>query len=414
MKNGNEIRFERVRTGERLREFRETVAVGFLGGTIAPEVWADAFRPRIDMDAFDVAVDGRDIVGTFWAFDQTMTAVGGADVPTRGVSSVVVLPTHRRRGILTRFMRDCLRDAAEAGCAAATLVAAEYGIYGRFGFGPASRAAGFTVDVGAADLGDVGGADLRFASGAEYLAASELVHDAVRIPGKVSRPPRRGERLAGLALRDGPDTRRRVVLHRGDGPAGVVAYRAEEKWEGNLPRAEATVEELLGVDADAERTLWRFVASVDWVTTVHTGPRPVDDPLQDWASNPRGVVMRDLSDHVWLRPLDLPALFAARTYASAGRVVLDVTDPGWGDGPGPAHGRFAFESDGRTGRCVPSDEPAADLALDVTVLPRLWLSDDTLGRRVTVGDVRELTPGAAARADAMLQQSRRPWAVEGF
>ncbi len=52
---------------------------------------------------------------------------------------VGVLPTHRRRGVLTALMRDQLADCRARGEAAAYLWASEALIYPRFGYGLASR-----------------------------------------------------------------------------------------------------------------------------------------------------------------------------------------------------------------------------------------------------------------------------------
>ena len=61
---------------------------------------------------------------------------GGGDLPVSCLTQVTVLPTHTRRGHLTRLMRAQLEAAVEAGEAASLLIAAEWPIYGRFGYGP--------------------------------------------------------------------------------------------------------------------------------------------------------------------------------------------------------------------------------------------------------------------------------------
>ena len=62
----------------------------------------------------------------------------GAD-ERRGVTAVGVLPTHRRRGLLTALMRRQLDDVRAAGESVAALWASEPVIYGRFGYGLAAR-----------------------------------------------------------------------------------------------------------------------------------------------------------------------------------------------------------------------------------------------------------------------------------
>ena len=84
--------------------------------------------------------DGDEIVGGAGAYLFHTTVPGGAQVATAGVMAVGVLPTHRRRGVLTAIMQRQLVDAHERGEPIAMLYAAEGGIYGRFGYGLAALA----------------------------------------------------------------------------------------------------------------------------------------------------------------------------------------------------------------------------------------------------------------------------------
>ncbi|PWK83654.1 sterol carrier protein [Lentzea atacamensis] len=59
---------------------------------------------------------------------------------TAGITTVEVLPTHRRQGVLTEMMRFQLADLRERGEFLAVLLAAEWQIHGRFGYGPATFA----------------------------------------------------------------------------------------------------------------------------------------------------------------------------------------------------------------------------------------------------------------------------------
>ena len=84
------------------------------------------------------AWDGDRIVGGAGAFTYRLSVPGGS-IPAGGVTVVGVLPTHRRRGVLTAMMRAQLADSRARGEAAAYLWASEATIYGRFGYGLASR-----------------------------------------------------------------------------------------------------------------------------------------------------------------------------------------------------------------------------------------------------------------------------------
>jgi predicted acetyltransferase len=68
-------------------------------------------------------------------------------VGAEGITNVAVVLAWRRRGVLTRMMRVALDEAVARGRCLAALIAPEYRIYSRFGFGPATRAAACDIDV---------------------------------------------------------------------------------------------------------------------------------------------------------------------------------------------------------------------------------------------------------------------------
>src|SRR5688572_8291869 len=76
------------------------------------------------------------MVGVSRAISFDITVPGGS-VRAGGIADVGVLPTHRRRRVLTGMMTELLADVAERDEPVALLTASEGGIYGRFGFGVA-------------------------------------------------------------------------------------------------------------------------------------------------------------------------------------------------------------------------------------------------------------------------------------
>src|SRR5579864_5573063 len=103
--------------------------------------------------------DAGRIVATAAAHSLMLTVPGvpGAPgplpvVPAAGVTWVGVLPTHRRRGLLTQMMTCQLEDVAAGHEPLAILTASEAGIYGRFGYGPASYFQGIEIDAKRARL----------------------------------------------------------------------------------------------------------------------------------------------------------------------------------------------------------------------------------------------------------------------
>ena len=106
---------------------------------------AERFANWIEVDRMHAArADGK-IVGGAGAFTYRMSVPGGGSVSAGGVTVVGVLPTHRRRGVLTAMMKAQLEDCRARGDEVAYLWASEATIYGRFGYGLASR-------IGAVDL----------------------------------------------------------------------------------------------------------------------------------------------------------------------------------------------------------------------------------------------------------------------
>ena len=85
------------------------------------------------------------IVGASCEVPFTMTLPGGC-TEALGLTWVSVEITHRRRGILRALIERQLREAAARGVPVAVLTASEASIYGRFGFGVATRAATRVID----------------------------------------------------------------------------------------------------------------------------------------------------------------------------------------------------------------------------------------------------------------------------
>ena len=136
---------------------------------------------------FVAATDGADVVGTYRSWDTHVTAPGGAGVSADAVSSVAVLPTHRRRGLLRRMITEDLELARERGLPLAVLIAAEAPIYGRNGFGPATETSRWTVDGRTARIapGIRTGGTVRVVEEPELRRLAPAIHEAGRRPGEI-------------------------------------------------------------------------------------------------------------------------------------------------------------------------------------------------------------------------------------
>ncbi|MFF3717037.1 GNAT family N-acetyltransferase [Streptomyces prasinus] len=400
-------------------DWNRALNIGFLREpTSSPEV-LDARRPEFRPGRSLGAFDGGRCVATFRSFAQELTAVGGAAVPADAISNVTVSPTHRRRGLLTRMMAQDLAAAKERGDVVATLIAAEYPIYGRYGFGPATWATEWTVDVPRTGLDprrshpeDGGRVDLVDAEDVRKLGPE--LHERLRRtqPGAVSRTDL-WWKIATGAVRFRPTWHEPffAVYRSADGEVeGMVSYTTDDEWgDSKQPLNTARVHWLLAAGPAAERALWRYLCSIDWIVKVRSGWRAPDDLLPLLLPDPRAAAVTTHADWLWVRVLDVVRALEARTYGAAGSLVLEVAD-----GAGLAGGRYRLEApaDG-TGTCAATTEDA-DLSLDVAELASLWLGDESAVRLAALGRVREGRAGAAREADALLRTSRRPWCPDIF
>jgi predicted acetyltransferase len=362
-------------------------------------------------------VDGT-IAGTAGAFATELTVPGGAPVPLCAVTGVTVLPTHRRRGILRQMMQQQLADAVDREEVAAMLIAAEWPIYGRYGYGMAIEAAQTTLDARAARFLPAPG---REPSGevelVDPVALRELgppVFDVHR--GQVAGPIARGsmtwDLMLGLRTRPGHDAPkgRVAVVHRApDGTIdGYALYHAHDTWVDNSPRVEVVVDELITTNDHAYRDLWVYLASIDWVTTVKAGVRPTDEPLRLLLEDGRAAVQRDRSDHMWVRILDVRRALEARRYETSVAMVVEVHDQQLGLG-----GRFELDGgpDGATATPTARD---ADVALEIDALGGAYMGGTPLWWFAQAGKVDEHTPGALVRLDAALRTTHAPWCTTNF
>ncbi|MER5551247.1 GNAT family N-acetyltransferase [Streptomyces sp. NPDC002793] len=364
--------------------------------------------------------DGR-CVATFRSFAQEVTVVGGARVQADAITAVSVTPTHRRRGLLSRMMATDLAAAKERGDVVASLIAAEYPIYGRYGFGPAAWATDWEIDVTRSGLdprsrvpSEADGGRIDLVDGADVRKLGPELHSrlAARQHGMVSRGERWWTRNTGVDVPAAETWTEpfHAVYRSADGETdGLITYRADDHWgDRKQPLQTATVSGLIATTPVAERALWHFVCSIDWITTVRSGRRAPDDLLPLLLPDPRAARVVSQTDWLWLRVLDVSRALEARTYATGGTLVLDVRDT-----TGLSGGRFLLEASPSGASCAPTTR-TADLTLDVAELGALCLGDESPVRLAALGRVDEHRAGAAATADVLFRAPRRAWCPDVF
>ncbi|MEW2085226.1 GNAT family N-acetyltransferase [Streptomyces sp. NPDC005283] len=406
-------------TESEFADWLRALSTGFLRPPVFSEEEIAERLAHTDLSRVRGAFDNGRCVATFRSFAQQLTAVGGAALPASAVSNVTVSPTHRRRGLLSGMMTADLAEAKERGDVVSTLIAAEYPIYGRYGYGPATAITEWAVDVPRTGLdprwsGPDDGGRIDLVDGTDVRKLGPELHArlAARQPGAVNRDERWWQVNTGqAALAGDPWTERFYAVYRSSAGEveGLLAYRADDKWgDAKQPLNTATVRDMIALTPAAERALWHYVCSVDWITTVKSGYRAPDDLLPLLLPDPRAARILTQADFLWVRILDVVRALEARTYGTAATLVLDIRDTA-----GLAAGRFRLDASPEGAVCVPSRE-SPDLTLDVRALGALYLGDESAVRLAALGLVEEGTPGAAGTVDALFRTSRRPWCPDIF
>jgi predicted acetyltransferase len=406
-----EIEIRRPEPDE-VRRFLETGANAF-SEELQPDE-AERDERVLERERMYAAYDGRTMVGTAADFRLALTVPGG-ELTAAGVTLVGVLPTHRRRGVLTRLMRAELDAVAERGEPLAILWSSEAPIYGRFGYGMATLGARLEADRDRMRFrGDPPAAgSVRLVDEAEAAGVLPPIYERVRreTPGMFERTE---SWWTNYRLPD-PEQHRRgagpryfAVLELDGVDEAYARYRVKHDWQDGVPTSSLRVIEAIATSPVAGRELWRYLFGVDLVQTLEAFHLPADDPLFLLVTEPRRLRLRSI-DGLWLRVVDVEQALAGRSYAEDGTLVLELTDPFL-----PANaGAWRLETAGGEAR-VQRAETEPELRLDVQDLGSAYLGGFGFGELARAGRVEELVDGAVDRADALFRTARAPWCPEVF
>jgi predicted acetyltransferase len=339
-----------------------------------------------------VAEQDGQIVGHTTALTRDLT-VPGAVIPAAHVTGVGVAPTHRRRGVLTRMMRQQLAEIATAGReSVAVLWASEAAIYPRYGYGPASTRLSLEIanrEVGMPEQESPAAGRLRMVD--PKKAADELaaVYERVR-PHQVglsSRDPKWWEYL--LTEHSEPQGERTgplgVLYEDENGPAAYATWTVNPQWTSWGPDSKVGVREMVADGPEAYAAIWRFLLGIDLARTVNYSYAAADEPLQFVVGDPRRLGRRYL-DGLWIRLVDLPAALEARQYATALDVVFEVTDPILAANSG----RWRLTGGPDKVTCTRTGD-APDFACSITDLGAAYLGGTSLESLAAAGRVRRLS-----------------------
>jgi predicted acetyltransferase len=393
-----------------LRDFVPVIWHAFYG-----DVRPDDLKQQVallDPARTHAVFDGETIIGGGSMLARAMTLPGTGPVPIAAVTAVGVTPDQRRRGALSTLMRAELHGLHESGGEpVAALWASEGGIYGRYGYGLASRRASMRVARGAAFRSDVdlGTERVRLVDADTAGATLRKLHPqyaGTRIGG-VSRPEAAWEwKLSDPERdRDGASALRFAVL-----PDGYARFRVKENWDGRHgPEHEVRVNELVSLTPQAHAALWHFLTSLDLVGEVRYHNAPLDDPLPWMLDNPR-IARLDVGDALYVRLVDVDRALQARGYAAPLDMVLEVSDEfcPWNTG------RWHLSVDSLGRASVRRTDAEADLACGATALGAAFLGSTRLSTLAAAGRVHELRPGALRAASAAFAAEHEPHCLDVF
>ena len=375
---------------------------------LADEMMAEGFRPQA------VFVDGR-IVGGSAMLSLEVTIPGPKCVPMGGVTSTGVIATHRRRGLLRGMMTAMLADACERGEFLAGLSASEGGIYGRFGFSPATMRTRWELEraeAGFRKQAPQSDGQLEIADAEVAKAVWPAIHETVRRRrvGEVQAAPDRWNGLSGVAR--GTDGPLHFLIHRGsDGTIdGIANYRLP--WSPDPVKiGTLVVEGLEATNSVAYAAIWRLLTDFDLTRRVVAASRPSDEPLRWMLQSPRALRVTRSSDNLWLRILDVPRALESRSYDVAESLVFGLVDDPlcpWNAGVW----RLEASPDGAT--CVPARGAEPNCSFDIGALASLYLGGMSPAVLSAAGRVTVHKTGSIATLARVFRSDPPPFNAVGF
>ena len=352
-------------------------------------------------------------VGTFGSFVTQLTVPGQSAVEAFAITAVTVAATHRRRGIARQMMEGELRAAVAAGLSVAVLTVSESSIYQRYGFAPSAPAATWVIDRKRAGFSAPATAGrLDYLSREQFRELAPVLHDRVRLasPGEIVPTGMHWDRFAGtLPGVKNTEALRFVQYRDSDGVVqGLVVYSLREN-DADYTQTALDVSLLMTATDEAYAAMWRYLFEHDLIGDITLSLRSVDEPVRWMLADQRAAVVT-VVDHQYVRILNIVTALQSRTYGSAGRVVLEVTDP-----LGIDAGRFAIDVDDFGQAVVTRDATAeADATLTTVELSALFIGGTSAATLVSAGRLTVRDAGATGpdsvtgRIDAMFRTPTEP------
>ena len=339
------------------------------------------------------------------------------DVEADALTGVTVAATHRRRGLLSRMIAQSLQYAKDAGDPFSVLIAAEWPIYGRYGYAPAAWAAHYTY------------------SPRQPRRGRHTADGGRRAPGRTCRTRCRLRPLSSTGLGAFGPGRSTAATAGGTGgwrnrrsnrcparrrtgsstraPARWTACSpgnpaATSTWTARSARSASTSSSLRTTRRTA--TCGRTCRAWTWSARSNCAAPPVDEPVRWLLAEAARCARPTAATSLWLRLLDVPAALSARGYACAGDVVLEVVDDDPAGTP-PAVTGWPPTSTARHARRPPIRPTWS--CRSARSRP-LYLGGTSLRSVASPAASRSGRRARCARIDAMFATALLPWNATGF
>ncbi len=394
-------------TRDEIVAWQSAVAIGFMSlpDPATHEIAEAIFDHRRTLATFET---GK-MVGTYVSFPTTVSMPGGGVIDANAISGVTVMPTHRKQGILRTAITADLSSAKERGEPVALLLASEFPIYGRFGFGVASEYSQFEIETrGITFLREPDGGSVEIMSASEALPLCKQVFARARLSaaGAIDRHDVIWRRTLGL-MDDRAEWKFKgfiaVTRNVAGEPDGYLRYTGGDQWVNDRPQVQLEVDEFVAATNEAHLRLWHYLCTMAWVAKVKTTESAVDDDIRLCVADQRMIHQASRLDHTWARALDVSKLLTGRTYEVADAVTIEVLDA-----MGFANGTVRLDASPEGSTCVPSTA-APDVTMAVNELSALTFGGTSATALHRVGRIAEHRSGSSARMDRLFRADRAPW-----
>lgn len=356
------------------------------------------YEPGLALGAF---VHGN-LVGTCAMLPSAVVLPGGASILMAAATAVGVRPDHTRRGVFTALQRERFDLLARRGYPLVGNLVSEATIYGRYGFGVATRSRAVRVPTRDArlrpDAPDDGEVRLVDRDCAVTLLPRLYEQLGPYRPGLITRPSHWWQAKWQRRLRGGQNLQ--LAVHSGtDGEDGFAVYQTRPNSEPGSS-VSLMVTDFHASNPAATAGLWRFLLGLDLVDEVCVRRRPTDELVEGMLVDWRACRTHSLNDDLWIRLRDIPAALAARQYGDGDPVVIEVNDEFL-----PANsGRYRISPDG----VAPTSEPA-QLGVDADALAMAYLGTVRPSMLAGLGRMRVADPAATAQADRLFGTGVAPF-----